>query len=49
MIVETIKHGACISYIEDSGYKGKTEEEIQKILQDFSGFIVSCLQKRKTA
>lgn len=49
MIVETIKHGECTCYIDDSAYKGKTQEEIDRIIRQYSAFILECLQKKKTA
>lgn len=49
MIVKTIKHGECICYFDDSGYVDKTEEEVQMIIKQYSEFIASCLQKKKTA
>lgn len=49
MIVETIKRGDCTCYIDDSGYKNRTPEEIAETVKKFSEFVVMCLLKRKTA
>ena len=49
MIVKTIKRGECICHIDDSAYIDRTEEEVRKIIKDYSVFITSCLLKTKTA
>ena len=49
MIVEEKKIGECKVNYDDDAYKGKTEEEIQQIVDAFSIFIIGCMQKRKTA
>lgn len=49
MIVETIKIGECICRFDDSAYAEKTEEEIKRIIQNFSAFLAECMQKKKTA
>ena len=49
LIVETHKHGACTCHYDDGAYKDKTEEEVQRIIENFSAFVFRCLQKKKTA
>lgn len=49
MIVATLNNGGCICHVDDSSYKDKTPEEVEKILQQFSEFIATCLLRRKTA
>ena len=45
MIVEKIEHNGCTSYIDDSAYAGKTEEEVKRIIQNFSNLIVRCMKE----
>ncbi|MCU6685305.1 hypothetical protein OCV99_01845 [Dorea acetigenes] len=49
MIVETKKRGECTCHIDDSGYSGKNPEEVERIIQTFSEFILECLRKRNAA
>lgn len=49
LIVETHKHGACTCHFDDSAYKDKTQEEVDRIVENFSAFIMKCAQKQKTA
>lgn len=50
MIVEEKQIGNCTVRYDDDSYKGKTEEEIQQMIDTFSVFMVSCMQqKTKTA
>lgn len=49
MIVEVKKIGECKVSFDDESYTGKTKEEIQKIIDNFSIFVIGCVQKKKTA
>ena len=49
MIVETRKLGECTCKIDDSAYAEKSEEEIERIINNFSQFILECMQKKETA
>ncbi len=49
MIVETMDLEGCICKIDDAAYVGKSEEEIERIINNFSEFILECLQKKDTA
>jgi len=49
LIVETIKIGECTCRFDDSAYVGKTEDEVKKVIQNFSTFIAECMRKKKTA
>ncbi|KAI4438815.1 hypothetical protein [Schaedlerella arabinosiphila] len=49
MIVETMKLGECTCKIDDSAYAEKSEEEIERIINNFSQFILECMQKKETA
>lgn len=49
LIVETQKNGSCTCHYDDSSYKDKTKEEIEHIIENFSAFVLKCLQKKKTA
>ncbi len=40
MIVETMKLGECICKIDDEAYAEKSEEEIKRIIDSFSHFIL---------
>ena len=50
MIVEEKQIGNCRVRYDDDAYRGKTEEEIQQMIDTFSVFVISCMQqKTKTA
>ena len=50
MIVEEKQIGNCKVRYDDDAYRGKTEEEIQQMIDTFSVFMISCMQqKTKTA
>lgn len=49
LIVETMKLGECTCKVDDSAYAEKSEEEIKRIVDNFSQFILECLQKKETA
>lgn len=49
MVVEIMKLGECTCKIDDVGYVGKSKEEIERIINDFSEFILECLQRKETA
>lgn len=51
MIVKTIVSNGCTCHIDDSAYRDKTPEEIERIIRNFSDLIVGKLreQKKKTA
>lgn len=49
MIVETVQKAETICHFDDEAYMDKSPEEVQKIIQTFSAFILECLRKKKTA
>ncbi len=49
MIVETIQKAETICHFDDGAYADKSPEEVKRIIQTFSAFILECLQKKKTA
>ena len=49
MIVEEKKIGECKVNYDDDAYKGKSEEEIQQIIDVLSTCIVCCIQQKKIA
>lgn len=49
MIVETIQKSGAICHFDDEAYADKSPEEVKKIIQTFSAFILECLQKKRTA
>lgn len=49
MIVETVKDEGCTCHFDDSAYKDRTEEEIEKTVEMLSAFLKECLLKKETA
>lgn len=51
MIVETMTNNGCTCHISDNAYRDKTPEEVNRIVRNFSDFIVGRLKdlKEKTA
>ena len=51
MIVETMTNNGCTRHISDDAYRDKTPEEVNRIVRNFSDFIVGRLKdlKVKTA
>ena len=51
MIVETMTNNGCTRHISDDAYRDKTPEEVNRIIRNFSDFIVGRLKdlKEKTA
>lgn len=46
MIVETIVTNGCTCHISDEAYKDKSQDEIQRIIRDFSDLIVRCMEEK---
>lgn len=46
MIVETIVKNGCTCHIADDAYKDKSQEEIQRIIRNFSDLIVGCIREK---
>ena len=46
MIVETIVTNGCTCRISDEAYKDKSQDEIQRIIRDFSDLIVRCMEEK---
>ena len=46
MIVETIVKNGCTCHISDEAYKDKSQDEIQRIIRNFSDLIVGCMKEK---
>ena len=46
MIVETIVTNGCTCHISDEAYKDKSQDEIQRIIRDFSDLIARCMKEK---